>query len=110
MEFIDHQTFECVSQGVEIVDPSEPRLHISCGNSESSINDQSQDCKSQISEGQSANIRYALMRLAPGIACDKVRVEEPMVRKIIDMHIVHENENKKNVKNAPGSRRRFVMK
>ena len=48
--------------------------------------------------------------LAGGMACESVRVDEPIVRKIIDIVIVVVNENSRNVKYAAGSRRRFVMK
>lgn len=39
-----------------------------------------------------------------------VRENEAIVRNIIDMVSVIQNENNKKVKNAPGSRRRFAMK
>jgi hypothetical protein len=44
------------------------------------------------------------------VACAIDRVLEQAVRKIIDMHKVHMNENRRKRKNGPGSRRRFVMK
>lgn len=51
------------------------------------------------------------MTIAAGaIACEIVRLLEPMVRKIMDIVKVHINEKRKYRKNGPGSRRRFVMK
>lgn len=51
-----------------------------------------------------------MMMAAGTIACDSVRDEDAIVRNIIDMAKVARKQTSKKKKNAPGSRRRFVMK
>lgn len=41
MEFIDHQSFECVRNWVEVIDPSEPRTHKLNRDRKPSVYDQS---------------------------------------------------------------------
>jgi len=41
MELIDHQSFECVRDWVEVIDPSEPRMHILNRDRKPSVYDQS---------------------------------------------------------------------
>ena len=43
MELVDHERFESISNGVQIVQPAEPWLHVACRNCKSGVDDQSQN-------------------------------------------------------------------
>lgn len=38
---IDHQSLEGICYRIKVVDPSEPRMHVSCGNCEPGVDDES---------------------------------------------------------------------
>jgi hypothetical protein len=119
MEFVDHQGFEGVVDGIQVSEPFDPAEHVGCGNRETCGQVYRVRSSRNLPDGGLKNgckfspayAKRSRIRMAAGArACERVLEIEAMKRKSMDIVRVAVKLMSRKKKKGPGSLRRLAMK